>query len=129
MASATEVETEREMSIPVQAVVCKATQCAPLRYSAQHRIKSLCRKDLTKGNSLIATPTHLKLNVPASGFTDYRVVYFGSGPHGNQRHEQYLPRETDDGRSAVELYRFLKTIALTRAANTTSNARAPPSKD
>jgi hypothetical protein len=31
MALATEVEMERETSIPVHAVVCKATQCAPLR--------------------------------------------------------------------------------------------------
>lgn len=51
MASATEVETEREMSIPVQAVVCKATQCAPLRYSAQQRIRSLCRKSFTRSKA------------------------------------------------------------------------------
>ena len=38
---------ERERSIPVQAVVCKIIQCAPLRYSAQQRISSFWKVDLT----------------------------------------------------------------------------------
>jgi len=38
---------EREKSIPVQAVVCKIIQCAPLRYSAQHRISSFWKVDFT----------------------------------------------------------------------------------
>ena len=47
IASDTEVAMERETSIPVHAVVCKTTQCAPLRYSAQQRIRSLCRDAFT----------------------------------------------------------------------------------
>ena len=40
-ASATVDSIEREMSIPVHAVVCSSIQCAPLRYSAQQRTSSL----------------------------------------------------------------------------------------
>lgn len=47
IAAATEVVTERETSIPVHAVACNTTQCAPLRYRAQHRTRSLCRGGLT----------------------------------------------------------------------------------
>lgn len=44
-ASATEAVSDRATSIPVHAVPCNNTQCAPLKYSAQLRMINLCRKD------------------------------------------------------------------------------------
>ena len=78
IASATEVLMEREKSIPVQAVVCKIIQCAPLRYSAQHRISSFWKVDLTPSNY---TRAHFEGQVfltgtVGAGSTTGRAMFF-----------------------------------------------------
>ena len=47
IASTTDTLKLLEMTIPVQAVVCKIIQCAPLKESAQQRMSILWKADLT----------------------------------------------------------------------------------